>query len=413
MAYQILDSTTVVDYLKNLPVMQSILSDFSALEVQEIGDGNVNFVYRVKNPQTKRSVILKQAVPYLRVVGESFPLSRQRMNFEIMALEMAKKVCAERVPTIYHSSTEQSLVVMQDLAEQRIVRGDIIKGIVFPQFAEHMAGYLAHTLFSSSDLAMPSEAKKALVKQFINADLCKLTEDFVFSHPYEDHETNVYNPQLPQAVIDKVQKDRGVKIAVAQMKYKFMNEAQALLHGDLHIGSIMASVDETYVIDSEFAFFGPMGFDVGALIGNLYMSYFSHADENHLTAEASQAYRVWLLDTISQIWHQFAEQFTTLWLEHEADSDSQQWQYDGGLDDLKAYIDTYMAGLLADTIGFAACKMMRRVVGLAKVADFADIEDLAARASIETNIINMATQMVVKRDQFNSIDELNELARNA
>lgn len=410
MTYQILNPETVVDYVKNLPELNHYFSDFSTLEVEEIGDGNVNYVYRIKHPSSGKSIILKQAVPYLRIVGESFPLSRERMNFEIMALTMASQYSPTMVPQIYHSSIEQSLVIMQDLVAHNIVRGEIIKGTVFPHFADHMSSYLAKNLFLTSDLALSSGAKKALVKQFINPDLCKLTEDFVFSHPYEAHETNVYNPELSQLTIDKVQKDREVKIAVAQMKSKFINQAEALLHGDLHIGSIMANVDETYVIDPEFAFYGPMGFDVGALIGNLYMSYFSHAYEAHLKGEQSKAYRQWLLETISAIWTQFSDKFQALWLTDEAASDSLQWQYENGRDDFKAYIDTYMHSLLADTIGFAACKMMRRVIGLAKVADFADIPDLTARAAIESNIITMAAQMVVKRDQYRSIEALNALA---
>ncbi|MCJ8269133.1 MAG: S-methyl-5-thioribose kinase, partial [Psychrosphaera sp.] len=379
MSYQILSAQTVIDYLATLPAMQALFSDFAVLEVEEIGDGNVNFVYRIKDNNSGQSVILKQAVPYLRCVGESWPLSRHRMNIEIMALETAKKYSPTHVPNIYYSSTEQSVVIMQDLADHAILRSQIIKGTRFPDFANHISTYMADTLFGTSDLHMTSEDKKQCVVKFTNTDLCKLTEDFVFTHPYENNVTNSYNPKLPQAVIDKVQKDRAVKVAVSQMRHKFMNNAQALIHGDLHIGSIMTNQTQTYVIDPEFAFYGPMGFDVGAVIGNLYMSYFSHASQE------SEKYRGWLLETIEQIWTQFSDKFTTRWLEHESQSEQLQWKYDGGIDDLKVYINSYISDLFADTIGFAACKMMRRVLGIAKVADFADITDLNARDAIETN----------------------------
>ena len=49
----------------------------------------------------------------------------------------------------------------------------------------------------------------------------------------------------------------------------------ALLHGDLHTGSIMAEAGKTMVIDPEFAFYGPMGFDIGALLANLLLAYFA------------------------------------------------------------------------------------------------------------------------------------------
>lgn len=59
------------------------------------------------------------------------------------------------------------------------------------------------------------------------------------------------------------------------MKEKFMTQAQALVHGDLHTGSIMINQTETYVIDPEFAFYAPIGFDVGAVIASLSQLCFS------------------------------------------------------------------------------------------------------------------------------------------
>lgn len=44
----------------------------------------------------------------------------------------------------------------------------------------------------------------------------------------------------------------------------------------------MVTPASTQVIDPEFAFYGPMGFDVGAFLGNLILAYFAqdgHADE--------------------------------------------------------------------------------------------------------------------------------------
>lgn len=37
----------------------------------------------------------------------------------------------------------------------------------------------------------------------------------------------------------------------------------------------MANTELTKVIDPEFAFFGPMGFDVGAVLENLVLNYLS------------------------------------------------------------------------------------------------------------------------------------------
>lgn len=63
---------------------------------------------------------------------------------------------------------------------------------------------------------------------------------------------------------------------------RFCERAQALIHGDLHTGSVMVTTDSTQVIDPEFAFYGPMGFDIGAYLGNLILAFFAqdgHADQ--------------------------------------------------------------------------------------------------------------------------------------
>lgn len=45
---------------------------------------------------------------------------------------------------------------------------------------------------------------------------------------------------------------------------------------------MMVTQESTQVIDSEFAFYGPMGYDVGAFLGNLILAYF--AQDGHANA---------------------------------------------------------------------------------------------------------------------------------
>jgi len=60
-----------------------------------------------------------------------------------------------------------------------------------------------------------------------------------------------------------------------------MTHAEALVHGDLHTGSVMASQDETKVVDPEFGFFGPMGFDIGYC---LQVKVLSHMSSTRISA---------------------------------------------------------------------------------------------------------------------------------
>ena len=110
-----------------------------------------------------------------------------------------------------------------------------------------------------------------------NTELCRITEDLVFTDPWRVAEANRWtSPQL-DATAAAVRADGPWKRAAQEYKLKFLGEAQALIHGDLHSGSIMVTEAETYAIDPEFAFYGPMGFDVGALLGNLYLAFFAQS----------------------------------------------------------------------------------------------------------------------------------------
>ncbi len=399
--YQILDSSLIKKYIDETPEIRSLLlapdTSIDALEISEIGDGNLNYVYIVRHGE--KSIILKQAVPFLRVVGEGWPLSRDRMLFEIGALEAERSICPAHVPEVYYSSPEMSLVVMQNLEHHKILRGEMIQRRQFPLLAEHISTFLADTLFYTSDFYLDHVQKKENVKKFINIELCKITEDFIFTHPYEDNETNAYNPELDLSHVTAFQHNRDVKAAVLEMKYKFMTEAQALLHGDLHSGSIMLNTEETYVIDPEFAFYGPMGFDVGIYLANLILSYFSLDNED-------EAYMTYVRGQIVDTWKLFAEKFKANMLRHEIEQRSLQFDYPEGLEHFEYFTDRFIAQLFEDTIGFAACEMFRRTVGLAKVADIAGIEDLKKRARIEVRVLACATELITAKSSFETIEDV-------
>jgi 5-methylthioribose kinase len=414
MAYRQLAEDRVGQYLAGLPETRSIFSSFDSLDVREVGDGNLNFVYIVTNRERpSETVAVKQAVPFLRIVGESWPLSRHRMDFEIAALRLQGRLCPEHVPEVYFASSDMSLVVMRNLSNHRILRGEMIKGKLFPLLADHMSTFLARTLFFTSDFYLGNDAKKEAVRSAINIELCKITEDFVFTHPFDDSDTNAYNPELTRTAIDGIQKDPAVRAAVGEMKFAFMNSAEALIHGDLHIGSIMGNELETYVIDPEFAFYGPMGFDIGALIGNLYLAYFAHEWRQRYMGNDPDPYRIWLLETAEAVWTGFERKFLDLWRGHDAENGGVSFlgrDLDGGRS-AEEFRRRFLAKLLADAIGFAACKMMRRIVGIAKVADIAGIPDLKARAAIEQQALEMGRRMVTGRQGFGSIGDVSALAR--
>jgi len=412
MEYKQLTEALIPEYLAGIQEMKKIFSSFKTIEIREIGDGNLNYVYAVSNREKpEETVILKQAVPFLRCAGESSPLSIERMNFEIMALKKEYELCPDFVPEVYYSDKDMALVIMQNLSQHRILRGEMNQGKVFPKLADDLSTFMARTLFYSSDWYLDPEVKKREVAGFINTDLCKLTENFIFTHPFYKSETNVYNPELSREDIDYIQNDPALKVAVSDIKRRFMNSAEAMLHGDLHTGSVMINEDETYIIDPEFAFYGPAGFDIALFLGNMSLAYLAHSyRQSELLGREPYAYRKWILDTIREIWNGFAAKYDRYWKEHQDQQQDPLWDFPAGETARVQMRQQEIRRIFTDAVGIAGCVMIRRTLGLAKVSDIAELQDLKARARIDRMALRMGKELIMRHQQYTTIDALTDVA---
>lgn len=399
--YRVLDVDSLPSYLGELPEVVNILGSVGNLIIEEIGDGNLNYVYKISAKSSPdNSIILKQAVPYLRMAGEGWPLSRDRMKFEIRALQLYAEISPRHVPTIYHSDEEMSVMVMQCLCNHKVLRYGMINGEIFPGLGENIGSFLAETLFRTSVYGMGSEKRRKLMDQFtLNLELCKLTEDFVFTFPFMEHESNYSNPKTDEYARENLRSDAEYKSGVLRFKDLFLTKSEALLHADLHTGSLMVNREETYVIDPEFAYFGPFGFDVGKIIANFLLSYTSHYYHSE-----TASYQEWLLSQVVDIWNTFENKFIALWEVQE-----QSAMFIPGLlddDELAAYRQSTMLEILRDSIGFCACSLARRTLGIAGVADIRGIEDLEIRSILEVTNLELSRLLMAECSGLNSIEDV-------
>jgi 5-methylthioribose kinase len=85
--YFALNEETVVDYIKSNEKLASIFQPGDTVVASEVGDGNLNLVFKVHAEEDpKRTLVVKQALPYVRLVGESWPLPTDRARIEAQAL---------------------------------------------------------------------------------------------------------------------------------------------------------------------------------------------------------------------------------------------------------------------------------------------------------------------------------------
>jgi 5-methylthioribose kinase len=395
-----LNEQTVLDYVKTLPIYAQRFDGVSSFNCQQIAEGNVNLIFRVAAADDpSKSVIVKQALPYAWRYPD-FKMPPDRSRIEHAFLEHQARYCPEQTPAVYHYDDARHILVIEDLNRHLVMREGLMRQIKYPYVDQHMGVFMARTLFYTSDLYLSSGEKKALVPKFINPVLCKVQEDLVFTQPYIEHPNNRWTKLLaPQ--VQRVYADDDLRSEVFLLKERYMTHAQALIHNDLHTGSIMLNEQETKVVDPEFAFFGPIGHDVGSYLGNLALAY--AAQEYHAKDDQTRAdYRRWLADLIVRTWTIFEREFLALWEAHG----NGDWPS-------ALFRRKYMRQLLQDTLGFGAAEMMRRLIGMAHVHDFWTIHDVTIRARAESLGLNIAIAWLKQRRGVERIEQAVEMMIDA
>ena len=410
--YRILHEADLRDYLAGILELKALLGgDPSSWEITEVGDGNLNLVFIVKG--ARAGIAVKQALPYVRLVGESWPLPLSRAHYEYLALSRQAELAPGLVPSLLHHNEPLALTVMELLEPHIIMRKGLVAATQYPRFVDDITTFMAQTLFFTSDLALSAAEKKQGIAAFAgNHALCKITEDLIFTDPYRIAEQNRWTAPYLDGLAAELREDMDLHIAVSRLKLKFMASPEALLHGDLHTGSIMVTENETRVIDPEFAFYGPMGFDVGAVLANLLMACFASSGHERAPGDR-RAFETWLLETVEQVWNEFARKFLDLW-RAGAEGDGYPvslFAGEKGAARLEAERQAYMQRLFADTVGFAAAKVIRRIFGLAHNIDFELIEDPQARATCEARAVRLARAMMMETKAFPAIADVAGAAR--
>ena len=363
------------------------------VEAQEVGDGNLNLVFKIFDSQGVSRIIVKQALPYVRCVGESWPLTLDRARLEAQTLVEHYKHAPQHTVNILHYDPELAVMVMEDLSDHRIWRSELIKNVYYPQAARQLGEYLAQTLFHTSDFYLHPHVKKAQVAQFINPEMCEITEDLFFNDPYQVHERNNY-PAALEADVDALRQDTQLKLAVASLKHSFFSHAEALLHGDIHSGSIFVAEGSLKAIDAEFGYFGPIGFDIGTAIGNLLLNYCGLP--GHLGIRDAAAAREQRLKDIQELWSTFAEHFQAL---------AREKTQDAALS-VPGYASEFLKKVWTDAVGFCGTELIRRSVGLSHVADIDTIADEEMRHECLRHAIALGKVLILIAPRIDSVDEL-------
>ncbi|MBQ7896137.1 MAG: S-methyl-5-thioribose kinase [Oscillospiraceae bacterium] len=373
------------------------LQYFSAeekIDCTEIGDGNINYVFRVFSLVDGHSVVIKQADKFLRSSGR--PLDTYRNKIEANILRIQGELAPGFVPKVYYYDDIMCAVAMEDISDYKNLRKELAAGKIFPQLAQQLSDFIAAVLLPSTDLIMDRAEKKKNSAFFTNTELCDITEDLVLTEPYYNYKNrNIIFPGNEDFVRTHLYEDEELHFYVAKLRNKFMNNTQALIHGDLHTGSIFANKYGIKVIDPEFAFYGPMGYDIGNVIGNLFFAYI-----NKLYTEPDNTA---FLDYISKAISDYYD-LTFSKLSEKYDELVSFPLYKNSL-----FKEEYLREVMADSLGYAGTEMIRRTVGDSKVFEVSSILDPDIRINIERRLITLGIELIKRAESIKSGSALLEL----
>ncbi len=384
--YFLMNEKDILEYAKKK------LKHFNSKNItcREIGDGNLNYVYRVQD--NKKSVIIKQAGVRTRSnsSGRILDINRNKREAEILTYYGRK--FPKLAPKIYRIDETMKLFIMEDLKNYDILRNALIEGKIIPHLPEQITDFIVETTLSTADFFTEAFAKKNEVAKYINKELCKISEELVFTEPFFNIlKENVFENCLKKYVEKEFYKDKKLQFEAAKLKYEFMNNPQALIHGDLHTGSIFTNDKYIKVMDCEFAFYGPIGYDLGTIIANLIFSYVYHLNIN----KNNKKITTFIYDSINEILKLFKKKFL-----NKCDKD---------IIDISAkneeFIKYYLNSVIEYSFGICGLEIIRRTTGCARVKEIESVEDYKKRAEIEYTLLKIGKRCIMQREELANVKD--------
>lgn len=384
--YKMFDQEGAADYILG----KGFFADSKGpLVSREIGDGNMNYIYRISCGE--KSLILKQAGEATRL-SSGKNISRKRNQREARALIRQNEIVPGSTPKVYLYDEIMNCMVMEDMKDYTVMRQALLDGRpLCDSFGEQIGHILAENYRQTSDVQADHIRKKYEVKEFINPELCEISERLVFDEPiFNLSGGNGVEPENNAYVEENIYAGEELKKEVGKLKYQFMTSSQSFIHGDLHTGSLFISEKGVKIFDSEFAFYGPTGYDVGNVIAHLLL-----AKTNALLTERNEV-ADWTEKQIRSILWIFTEE--TAGQKRKPGKDAFE----------KELNQWYIRNILADSAGYCGTEIIRRVLGVAKVKDVQSLER-QKRCQAERILLKKGIDLVINRKNYTEASDFDSI----
>ena len=372
-----------IDYAKDF---LKFFEQDEVVNCHEVGDGNINYVFILKSETTGKTLAIKQSDKLLRCAGRPLDLKHSKIEADILMYQ--NQLAPGLVPKVYDYNEAMCAIAMEDISGYENTRKGFMAGHIYPSYVKDICDFMVNTMLPTTDLVLGQKEKKDWVIRYSNPELCEITEKLVLAEPFgSPADENEYTKENREFVRDFLYENADLRSQVALLRNNFMNNAQALIHGDLHSGSIFGNENGLKIIDPEFAFYGPMGYDAGNVIGNLFFSLVYWKLNDPENTEMID----WLTSTAATVFDRFADTLNERWNDFVTFDLYRE----------PGFRKAYIAEVLADTVGYAGTEIIRRTVGSSKVAEVQSFPmDDPRRAQMERILIGLGSHFIMNRKRI-------------
>jgi 5-methylthioribose kinase len=243
-----------------------LAADEEVLQVEKPGEGNMNYVLRVKT--NRQSLIIKQSRPWVEKYSQiEAPIGRIIVEAQFYDALSEVPTLSQYIPALKGFRAESLVMLVEDLGEASDFTKCYQKGETLTE-AE-----LSDLVQFLSDLHRLDV--RAFREPFPdNLALRRLNAEHIFTYPYlADNGLDLDTIQEGlQALSGLYRQDRELKAEIDRLGDIYLSEGSTLLHGDYYPGSWLRTAQGTRIIDPEFSFVGFAEFDLGVMVAHLLMA---------------------------------------------------------------------------------------------------------------------------------------------
>ncbi len=252
-----LDEGSLPDYLRGL----GLLGRTESARVEPAGDGNINWVRRVRAGE--RSWVVKQARPAL----ERFPQYRAstiRITCEARWLETVRPLDRDGVcPQVVVFDETARTLVLEDLGDAPRLDAVLARrGGDVSAAAARLAGFLGA-------VHAATEGDDTLAPRFPNGEMQRLHGDHIFALPFRENDF----PLAPavRARAEEIWRKGEIAAQAAAAYRRYLEPRGALVHGDVQAGNVLLAPRGAVLLDAEIAHVGDPAFDLGMLFAHCWL----------------------------------------------------------------------------------------------------------------------------------------------